>query len=127
MNTALSDIFTRIKRSVIKWDITKLIWNPSTQHSEKVATAWSEKTELFAISEAEIVSTDILTFHTKTVTDIDWNACDPNLLASASLDETVNIWDLRTRNSTLTCPISTLEMSSGVEKVRNSETLGFRH
>lgn len=46
-------------------------------------------------SGGDLVQTQILRSHTRTVSDLNWHRFDPNLLASCSLDTFIHVWDIR--------------------------------
>lgn len=86
-----------VNRRSYKYEINAVEWNP-THHNQNVsALAYNTLIQLLSWRNGvDLISSTKLTRHTRSVLDINWHSSDPSVLASASMDSFVHIWDIRT-------------------------------
>eukprot|EP00095_Tigriopus_kingsejongensis_P001658 maker-scaffold670_size114954-snap-gene-0.18 protein:Tk01658 transcript:maker-scaffold670_size114954-snap-gene-0.18-mRNA-1 annotation:"wd repeat-containing protein 59 isoform x1" len=89
------DVVSKLSRPTSKWEAAKISWNPNDSNRESVAMSWNDRVELFQVRDETVESVAQLRFHSRIITDFDWNHHDPNCLASSSLDSLVYQWDTR--------------------------------
>ena len=119
-NFLVSELSKRLSRTNnTKWDLTKISWNPSSSFHHLVAFAAHDRLELahlrgdFTLSHFRDAKA-----HSRDLTDVCWCPEDPNVLATASLDTFVNVWDQREKKN---IPVVTINAMDSTGHVRNSD------
>jgi WD40 repeat protein len=110
--------------------VTKITWNPTlgTGGLSSLSAAVSpDRIEVLETTPDSVrLSYDIRGGHSRTITDVNWCADEPNLLASASADGFVRIWDRRTTEASRKRPKVALDAMVATSQVRNIANIFFR-
>ncbi|ORY18794.1 hypothetical protein BCR34DRAFT_596012 [Clohesyomyces aquaticus] len=83
------------------WDVADVQWSPFASRADWIASTCNQKALIYnlgmsvAASKAPIEHT--LHAHTRAITDINFSAHHPDLLATCAVDSYVYTWDLRTK------------------------------
>ncbi|KAF2873187.1 hypothetical protein BDV95DRAFT_605750 [Massariosphaeria phaeospora] len=81
------------------WEVADVQWSPFAERADWVASTDNQKAVIFSLSmkhdpnKAPVYCT--LHAHTRTITDINFSAHDPNILATCAVDSYVHTWDVR--------------------------------
>lgn len=79
------------------WDVASVQWCPAISKQSRVASSSNQKVLVWNLELPSNQAIEhVLHGHRRAVTDISFNKQQPELLASASIDTTVKVWDLRT-------------------------------
>lgn len=105
-----------------KWEVTKVEWSPIKKPDSFAAVAAHDRVELLQTSPDHIHHSRAYTWHTRHVTDIDWNHQGAPVLASASIDSFVHLWDVRSASSKPCGSLNTLLPASHVRLIQTSLT-----
>ncbi|XP_075212964.1 WD repeat domain 59 [Lycorma delicatula] len=97
-----------------KYEVGTAEWNPSSTHSQLCAISSNQKVEILSWVSGELIVLHALGWHTRVISDLNWNRFDPNLLASCSIDTYTHIWDLRDARR----PCISLSAVAGAMQVR---------
>lgn len=97
-----------------KYEVGTAEWNPSSSHSHLCAISSNQKTEVLSWTSGELIVMHALGWHTRVISDLNWNRFDPNVLASCSIDTFTHIWDLRDARR----PCTSLSAVVGATQVR---------
>ena len=79
-------------------------WHTFRSHGEYIIASIGSSMQLFNLKSAERAKI-VHDRHSRTITDIEWSFLDPNVLASASVDSFVKLWDLRQFEGSANKPI----------------------
>jgi WD40 repeat protein len=72
-------------------------WSPHPATSNLILSTSSQKLLVWDLA-AQVCLHRSIDAHARAITDINWHARDPNLMATVSMDAGIRGWDLRTRN-----------------------------
>ncbi|XP_057291888.1 GATOR complex protein WDR59-like isoform X2 [Hydractinia symbiolongicarpus] len=98
-----------------KWEPGALEWNPHQSSEDLFASVVNQKIEIWNINELSNESPRIvLSGHTRTISDINWNYYEPSSLLTCSMDTYINLWDIRQSRK----PASTFTTVAGSSQVR---------
>lgn len=97
-----------------KYEVGTAEWNPSSSHSQLCAISSNQRVEILSWVSGELIVLHALGWHTRVISDLNWNRFDPNLLASCSIDTFTHIWDLRDARR----PCISLSAVAGATQVR---------
>ncbi|XP_050443841.1 GATOR complex protein WDR59 [Adelges cooleyi] len=98
-----------------KYDINATEWNPNYHNKHICALAYNTQVQLLIWKDDnDLVSSTKLNTHTRTILDLNWHPFEPNIIASASMDSFVHIWDVRANAR----PSISLSTVIGASKVR---------
>ncbi|XP_076318578.1 WD repeat domain 59 isoform X2 [Tachypleus tridentatus] len=95
-----------------KWEITTAEWSP--HHRDTFVLACNQKAELLTWKDGELISLNLLRYHTRTITDINWAIFDSSVLATASVDTFIYLWDIRDPRK----PIASFSTIVGASQVK---------
>ncbi|XP_035229599.1 GATOR complex protein WDR59-like [Stegodyphus dumicola] len=76
-----------------KWDVTTAEWSP--HQNECFALACNQRAELYSWGKADFTQTTSLKSHTRAISDLNWSIFDSHVLATASIDTFIYLWDIR--------------------------------
>ncbi|GIY95576.1 GATOR complex protein WDR59 [Caerostris extrusa] len=76
-----------------KWDVTIAEWSP--HESESFAIACNQRAELYSWDQGEVKQTASLKAHTRAISDLNWSTFETRILATASIDTYIYLWDTR--------------------------------
>ncbi|RXK42257.1 hypothetical protein M231_00617 [Tremella mesenterica] len=77
------------------WQIADCQWSPHPSTSNLILSTSSQKLLVWDLSAPKALHSSI-DAHSRAITDINWHARDPNLMATVSMDAGIRGWDLRT-------------------------------
>ncbi|XP_023233650.1 GATOR complex protein WDR59-like isoform X1 [Centruroides sculpturatus] len=95
-----------------KWDITIIEWNPHQQ--EYIVLAYNQSAELLQWKDNDVIQVQPLQAHTRSISDLNWSSFDANVLATASIDTFIHLWDLRDPKK----PVTSLSAVAGASQVK---------
>ncbi|XP_022243769.1 GATOR complex protein WDR59-like, partial [Limulus polyphemus] len=95
-----------------KWEVSSAEWSP--HHPDMFILACNQRAELLTWKDGELVSQHFLRHHTRTISDINWAVFDPNVLATASIDTFIYLWDIRDPRK----PIASFSTVAGASQVK---------
>ncbi|GFY67711.1 GATOR complex protein WDR59 [Trichonephila inaurata madagascariensis] len=76
-----------------KWEVGTAEWSPL--QVQNFALACNQRAELYSWDEGEVKQTASLKAHTRAISDLNWSAFDNHILATASIDTYIYLWDTR--------------------------------
>jgi WD40 repeat protein len=87
----------RFLQHLTAWSVADVQWSPHASHSHWVVSTSNQKAIVWnlALPSSKAIE-HVLQSHTRAITDINFSAHDPNVLATCSVDSFVHCWDLRT-------------------------------
>lgn len=78
------------------WSVADVQWSPHASHSQWVVSTSNQKAIVWNLAlPSQTAIEHVLNGHTRAITDINFSAHEPNLLATCSIDSFVHCWDLR--------------------------------
>ncbi|ORY26858.1 hypothetical protein BCR39DRAFT_560289 [Naematelia encephala] len=80
------------------WQIADCQWSPHPSTSNLILSTSSQKLLVWDLSAQKCLHRSI-DAHSRAITDINWHARNPNLMATVSMDAGIRGWDLRASNS----------------------------
>ncbi|EGC37562.1 hypothetical protein DICPUDRAFT_94046 [Dictyostelium purpureum] len=96
-STSTTGIFEKIKQSK-DTDSNLVEWSPSRTESNLLMTSSSRENSLFLWNMKEQKTIQKFSkAHIRHITSLSWNSLNTNLVASASSDSVINLWDIRER------------------------------
>ncbi|UYV83740.1 WDR59 [Cordylochernes scorpioides] len=95
-----------------KWEVGASEWSP--HQSQCLALACNQRTEILTWKDGDLVPGHTLKAHTRAISDLNWSPFDPHLLATASIDASIHLWDLRDFRK----PSTTLTAVAGASQVK---------
>ncbi|KAH8153557.1 uncharacterized protein LAJ45_02370 [Morchella importuna] len=79
------------------WSVADVQWSPHASHSHWVVSTSNQKAIVWNLALPSRKAIElVLHSHTRAITDINFSAHQPNVLATCSIDSFVHCWDLRT-------------------------------
>lgn len=76
-----------------KWDVASAEWSP--YQAELFALACNQRAELLLWTSGDVAQHNVLRAHTRAISDLNWSTFDSNVLATASIDTYIHLWDIR--------------------------------
>nr|XP_027201806.1 GATOR complex protein WDR59-like [Dermatophagoides pteronyssinus] len=98
-----------------KWDTTHAEFSPPDP--KQLAITNAQTINIYNIDDQSNWLMHTLNGHTRTITDLNWSCKEPNILASASFDNYIYIWDLRETRK----PIYLMYSISGATQIKWSK------
>ncbi|KJE97251.1 WDR59 protein [Capsaspora owczarzaki ATCC 30864] len=78
-----------------KWEINDVQWNPHTTRSSYIASTSNTKALIWNAADDRTPLLHVLKTHQRAISDINWSNFDENVLATASVDTYIHVWDIR--------------------------------
>jgi WD40 repeat protein len=98
------------------WEVADVQWSPFGARDNWVASTSNQKALVWNLDAPASDAVDfVLHGHTRAITDINFSAHDPNVLATCAVDSFVHIWDL---NSPQRPAISLSDWFAGATQVK---------
>ncbi|KAF2005353.1 hypothetical protein P154DRAFT_518855 [Amniculicola lignicola CBS 123094] len=86
------------------WQVADVQWSPFAERADWIASTCNQKAIIYNLSMTHNASKapveHVLHAHTRAITDINFSAHHPDLLATCAVDSFVYTWDLRTASRT---------------------------
>lgn len=79
------------------WEVADVQWSPFSSRDSWIVSTSNQKALVWnlAISTAQAPIEHVLHAHTRAITDINFSAHNPDMLATCAVDSFIHIWDLR--------------------------------
>jgi len=107
------------------WDVADVQWSPFASHAGRIATTANQKAIVLNLEMKQVSPTvapieHTLHAHTRAITDINFSAHHPDILATCAVDSFVFTWDLRAKPYTSTFrPVhSVADFEAGATQVK---------
>ncbi|OLL26555.1 putative RWD, RING finger and WD repeat-containing protein [Neolecta irregularis DAH-3] len=86
----------RFLRHHTTWEVADVQWSPHASRPEYVVSTSNQKACVWNLSRPSSRAIEhVLHGHTRAITDINWSAFHPEMLATCAVDSFINCWDLR--------------------------------
>ncbi|KAA8900006.1 hypothetical protein FN846DRAFT_165029 [Sphaerosporella brunnea] len=86
----------RFLQHLTAWSVADVQWSPHASHSHWVVSTNNHKAIVWNLAMPSHKAIEhVLAGHTRAITDINFSAHEPNILATCSVDSFVHCWDLR--------------------------------
>jgi hypothetical protein len=86
----------RFLQHITAWSVADVQWSPHASHSHWVVSTNNHKAIVWNLAMPSHKAIElVLAGHTRAITDINFSAHEPNILATCSVDSFVHCWDLR--------------------------------
>jgi hypothetical protein len=86
----------RFLQHITAWSVADVQWSPHASHSHWVVSTNNHKAIVWNLAMPSHKAIEhVLAGHSRAITDINFSAHEPNILATCSMDSFVHCWDLR--------------------------------
>ncbi|KAI5846190.1 hypothetical protein BZA05DRAFT_377720 [Tricharina praecox] len=86
----------RFLQHLTAWSVADVQWSPHASHSHWVVSTNNHRAIVWNLAMPSHKAIEhVLASHTRAITDINFSAHEPNVLATCSVDSFVHCWDLR--------------------------------
>lgn len=87
----------RFLQHLTAWSVADVQWSPHASHAHWVISTSNQKAIVWNLALPSHKAIEhVLHSHTRAITDINFSAHEPNILATCSIDSFIHCWDLRT-------------------------------
>ncbi|KAF2190536.1 hypothetical protein K469DRAFT_387430 [Zopfia rhizophila CBS 207.26] len=98
----LDNLTTQVPRHIVNrsdWEVVDIQWSPFASRAGWIAATCNQKALIYnldmSFSDSKAPIEHVLHAHTRMITDINFSAHDPDILATCAVDSFVYSWDLR--------------------------------